>query len=212
MDKNEVTIATYNKCAVAFQDKFMTMNLYHNSYDRLSERIETVNPRILEIGCGPGNITRYLLSKRSDFNILAIDLAEKMIELATVNAPQAEFRVMDCREILSINEKFDAIVCGFCMPYLSHDECAKLIADMAALLNPGGMVYFSTMEGDDSRSGYETTSFSGSSEVYVHYHQSDFLKDKLIQNGFENIELIVQGYPEPDGTITNDLIFIAAKC
>jgi hypothetical protein len=37
------------------------------------------------------------------------------------------------------------------------------------------------------------------------------LKEQLVQNGFENIELIVQGYPEPDGTITNDLIFIATK-
>jgi len=97
------------------------------------------------------------------------------------------------------------------MPYLSDEECAKLIADMAALLNPGGTVYFSTMEGDNSRSGYETTSFSGENEVYVHYHQSGFLKEQLVQNGFENIELIVQGYPEPDGTITNDLIFIATK-
>ncbi|HPB04842.1 MAG TPA: class I SAM-dependent methyltransferase [Prolixibacteraceae bacterium] len=211
-EKTSITIGTYNKCAVAFQDKFMNMDLYHKSYDRLCERIETVNPRILEIGCGPGNITRYLLSKRPDFDILATDLAEKMIVLATVNVPQAKFRVMDCREILSINETFDAIVCGFCMPYLSDDECAKLIADMAALLNPGGTVYFSTMEGDDSRSGFETTSFSGSNEVYVNYHQSDFLEKQLVQNGFENIELIVQGYPEPDGTISDDLIFIAAKC
>ena len=211
-EKTSITIGTYNKCAVAFQDKFMNMDLYHKSYDRLCERIETVNPRILEIGCGPGNITRYLLSKRPDFDILAADLAEKMIVLATVNVPQAKFRVMDCREILSINETFDAIVCGFCMPYLSDDECAKLIADMAALLNPGGTVYFSTMEGDDSRSGFETTSFSGSNEVYVNYHQSDFLEKQLVQNGFENIELIVQGYPEPDGTISDDLIFIAAKC
>lgn len=211
MDKYDITIATYNKCAVAFQDKFMAMDLYHDSYDRLCERIETLNPRILEIGCGPGNITRYLLSKRPDFDILATDLAEKMIELASVNAPQAKFRVMDCRDINTIHSTFDAIVCGFCMPYLSDEECAKLIADMAALLNPGGTVYFSTMEGDNSRSGYETTSFSGENEVYVHYHQSGFLKEQLVQNGFENIELIVQGYPEPDGTVTNDLIFIATK-
>ncbi|NLE63215.1 MAG: hypothetical protein GX612_05200, partial [Bacteroidales bacterium] len=54
-------------------------------------------------------------------------------------------------------------------------------------------------------------SFSGSNEVYVHYHQSDFLEKQLVQNGFENIELIVQGYPEPDGAISNDLIFIATR-
>jgi 2-polyprenyl-3-methyl-5-hydroxy-6-metoxy-1,4-benzoquinol methylase len=170
MDKQATTISTYNKCAVAFQDKFMEMDLYYNSYDRFRDRVETENPRILEIACGPGNITRYLLSKRPDFNILATDLAENMVELAAKNNPTAEYKVMDCRDILSLNLKFDAIICGFCMPYLSDDECAKLIDDMAQLLNPRGTVYFSTMEGDDSRSGYETTSFSGNDQVYVYYH------------------------------------------
>jgi len=116
MDKYDITIATYNKCAVAFQDKFMAMDLYHDSYDRLCERIETLNPRILEIGCGPGNITRYLLSKRPDFDILATDLAEKMIELASVNAPQAKFRVMDCRDINTIHSTFDALYAAFACP------------------------------------------------------------------------------------------------
>jgi 2-polyprenyl-3-methyl-5-hydroxy-6-metoxy-1,4-benzoquinol methylase len=211
MDKNELTIATYNKCAVAFQNKFMDMDLYHRSYDLLCERISFANPRILEIASGPGNITRYLLSQRPGFDILAIDLAEKMVELATKNVPGVEFRVMDCRDILLLAEKFDAIVCGFCMPYLTNEECAKLIADMAQLLKPGGIVYFSTMEGDESRSGFETTSFSGGNEVYVHYHQSNYLKEQLVKSGFKNIELIVQEYPEPDGTTTNDLIFIASR-
>jgi 2-polyprenyl-3-methyl-5-hydroxy-6-metoxy-1,4-benzoquinol methylase len=211
MDKLATTITTYNKCAVAFQDKFMDMDLYNKSYDRFCDRVERANRRILEIACGPGNITKYLLSKRLDFNILAIDLAEKMVELATKNIPSAEFRVMDCRDILLLPEKFDAIVCGFCMPYLSNSECLKLIDDMAALLNSGGIVYFSTMEGDDSRSGFETTSFSGKDQVYVYYHQSEFLQNQLKKFGFENIELLIQEYPEPDGTFTNDLIFLAQK-
>jgi cyclopropane fatty-acyl-phospholipid synthase-like methyltransferase len=211
MDKLAATISTYNNCAVAFQDKFMEMELYHNSYNHFCDRVKTENPRILEIACGPGNITRYLLSKRPDFNIVALDLAVNMVELAKKNNPAVDCRIMDCRDILSLDEKFDAIVCGFCMPYLSNEECSKLIADMSQLLNPGGTMYFSTMEGDDSRSGFETTSFSGENQVYVYYHQSEFLQSQLEKCGFKNIELIVQEYPEPDGTFTNDLIFIATK-
>jgi len=211
MNKLATTITTYNKCAVAFQDRFMEMDLYNKSYDRFCDRVEMTNPRILEIACGPGNITKYMLLKRPDFNILAIDLAEKMVELAKKNNPAADFRVMDCRDILSLNEKFDAIVCGFCMPYLPNEECSKLIADMAVLLNPGGIVYFSTMEGDDSRSGFKTTSFSGLDQVYVYYHQHEFLRNQLEKYGLENIELMIQEYPEPDGTFTNDLIFLAEK-
>ena len=82
---------------------------------------------------------------------------------------------------------------------------------MYNLLNHKGWVYFSTMEGDDNRSGFETTSFSGSNEVYVHYHQADYLTEKLRETGFSNIELKRQGYPEPDGAISTDMIFIAEK-
>jgi 2-polyprenyl-3-methyl-5-hydroxy-6-metoxy-1,4-benzoquinol methylase len=211
MDKLTTTIDTFNKCAVGYQNKFMVMDLYDDSYDLFCERVKGGNPKVLEIGCGPGNITRYLLKKRPDFKLLGIDLAEKMVDLAKVNIPEAEFQVMDCRNISTINEKFDAIIAGFCMPFLSNDECSELIHHMATLLNPGGTVYFSTMEGDDSRSGFETTSFSQQELIYFHYHQSDFLKKQLEMNGFQNIKLITQDYPEQDGTFTTDLIYIATK-
>lgn len=211
MDKTAATIHTYNKCATGFQNKFMEMDLYNDTYDRFCDRVKTKNPEVLEIACGPGNITKYLLKKRPDFRLLGIDLAEKMVELAKVNIPNAEFLIMDCRNLLSLNKKFDAIIAGFCMPYLSNEECATLIGDIAGLLNPGGTLYFSTMEGDDSRSGFETTSFSGSDLVYIHYHQRDFLEQQLTINGFQHIELITKAYPEPNGTFTTDLIFLAEK-
>ena len=40
------------------------------------------NSKIWEIGCGPGNITKYILSKLPDLNIFGIDIAPNRIELA----------------------------------------------------------------------------------------------------------------------------------
>src|SRR5690606_4608879 len=97
---------------------------------------------------GPGNITRYLLAKRPDFTIDAIDIAPNMIELAKQNNPTANFEVMDCRGIAGISKKYDGIICGFCMPYLSKSDCGQLIADSANLLKDNGILYFSTIEGN----------------------------------------------------------------
>src|SRR5690606_38021251 len=99
MDRYQITFQTWDKVAEVYQDIFMDMALYNNTYDAFCSLIRNPNPRIFEIGCGPGNITRYLLSKRPDFKIEAIDIAPKMIKLAKTNNPQATFRVMDCREI-----------------------------------------------------------------------------------------------------------------
>ena len=175
MDNYKETIETYDKSAKNYQDKFMDMDLYNDTYDKFCDLIDKQNPDILEIASGPGNITRYLLSKRPDFKILGIDLAPSMIDLARLNIPRADFEVMDCRNIDRLDRLFDAIMCGFCIPYLSKEDCDKLIKDCTNLLNQSGLVYISTMEDDYSKSGFETTSFSGENRVFIYYHQADYL-------------------------------------
>lgn len=210
-DRLMITIETYNKSAKNYQNKFMKMGLYNDTYEQFCKLIEQENPQIFEIGVGPGNITQYIQSIRPDFNIYGIDLAPNMIELARRNNPQVEFDIIDCRNIDKIDRKFDAILCGFCTPYLSKDECAKLINDSSQLLNSKGLFYLSTMEDDYSKSGFETTSFSGDDSVYIYYHQADFLLKCLAQSGLELINLQRKYYPEIDGKFLTDMIFIAQK-
>lgn len=210
-DRNEVTFSTYNGAAKSYQDKVMGMDLYNDTYERLCKLIEKKNAEIFEIASGPGNITKYLLAKCPDFKITGSDIAPNMIELAKINNPTADFQVMDCRDIESLDRTFDAIVCGFCMPYLSKEECVKLIKDSSKLLNANGLFYFSTMEDDYDKSGFETTSFSGTDEVFIYYHQTDYLTNCLQENGFQIVDLKRKDYPEPDGSFLRDMIFIARK-
>ena len=211
MDNHQITIDTYNKVAQAYEEKFMQMDLYDDTYDRFCQLIETENADIFEIACGPGNITKYLLHTRPDFKITATDTSLNMLELARKNVPDAYFSLMDCREINRLTKQFDALMCGFCMPYLSKEDCSALIKDASGILKRGGILYFSTMEGDYASSGFETTSFSGDEKVYVYYHQAVFLTEKLHENGFEIVDLQRKKYPEPDGTFLIDMIFIAKK-
>jgi len=210
MDSYKITIEAFDKMASAYQDKFMHLDLYDDTYDSFCELIQKVNPKVLEIGCGPGNITRYLLMKRPDFRIDAIDLAPNMIKLAQENNPNANFKIMDGREIDKLTEKYDAIIGGFCLPYLSKTDCAKLIKDSSFLLNRGGIFYFSTIEGNYQDSGYEISS-SGQDKAYVYYHQEDYLQAGLKENNFKLLNLIRKHYLKPDKTPSTHMIFIAQK-
>ncbi len=118
-DSYKITFETWNKIAGLYQDKFMDLDLYNDTYDRFCEEILNVDAKVLEIGCGPGNITRYILSKRPDLILEGIDVAPDMILLAQKNNPGAVFHEMDARKIDMLGGKYDAVVCGFCMPYLS---------------------------------------------------------------------------------------------
>lgn len=210
-DRIKETIETYNVSAKAYQDKFMDMDLYNDTYDTFCHLITKSNAKIFEIATGPGNVIKYILCKRPDFKVFGIDLSSNMIELAKLNNPEAEFTVMDCRDIHVIDTKFDGILCAFCLPYLSKEESLKLITDASLLLEPDGVLYISTMEGDYNKSGYETTSFSGDNRVYVYYHQANFMTACLSELGFEILDFQRKQYPEPDGSFLTDMIFIARK-
>ena len=205
----QITFQTWNKVASLYQDKFMNLDLYDDTYNRFCDLMKTNNSSVLEIGCGPGNITKYLLTKRPDLKVEGIDVASNMIQLAKENNPTADFKVMDCRELHPLQNKYDAIVCRFCMPYLSKDDCAKLIKDAADLLHNSGIFYFSTIEGNYEKSGFEAGSTGD--QAFVYYHTEEFLRNQLLENNFECLELMKKVYAKNENENSVHLIFIGRK-
>ena len=196
--------------AVPYQDKFMDIDLYDDTYDAFCELVATPAAKILEIGCGPGNITRYLLRKRPDFVLTATDVAANMVALAQKNNPTAHCERMDCREIHTLTTVFDALLCGFCMPYLSKTDCEKLIGDSAKLLRPNGIFYASAIEDDYEKSKFETSS-DGQHTMFIYYHTADDLQAAFTANGFEIVYVQRKKYPKGDGSVATHLIMMAKK-
>jgi 2-polyprenyl-3-methyl-5-hydroxy-6-metoxy-1,4-benzoquinol methylase len=209
MDPYQETFETWNKVASLYEEKFMDLDLYNVSYDFIINSVNKVNAKVLEIGCGPGNITKYLLSKRPDFEIFGIDIAPKMIELAKKNNPLASFAVMDSRNINEIQSKFDAIVCGFCIPYLSQTDTYKLIIDANQLLNNRGLIYLSFVEGDPTKSGFQTASTGDRS--YFYFHDLAEIKTKLIEARFDDFNVFKVDYKKTSGEKEIHTIITARK-
>ncbi|MFZ4544600.1 MAG: class I SAM-dependent DNA methyltransferase [Saprospiraceae bacterium] len=209
MDNYQETINTFDKHASGYQEKYMDVSHYGDSLDYLLNLLAP-NPSILEIGCGPGNVTRYLLNKRDDLHILGTDMAPKMVELASANNPEARFLLMDAREIDKTKGKFDAVLSAFILPYLSREDVDKLFSDMAALLNERGILYISTMEDEYSKSGYQVSS-DGKDRCFQYFHSADDLQSRLEKSGFELIYQKRQVFPPEGVVLATDLIIIARK-
>jgi trans-aconitate methyltransferase len=210
MDKSQQAVKVFDKNAQRYQDRFMHMDLYNDGFDLFCRKILKQNPDVLDIACGPGNITKYVLQLRPDFKILGIDLALKMLELAAQNNPSATFKLIDVRTISTLESKYSGVICGFCIPYLSKEEAIKLIVDIAGILEGNGVLYISTMEDDYSKSEMKT-SMNGEDQVFVYYHQADYLLEALSENGFSIISTKHQHFPTEDETVVTDLIIIAQK-
>jgi len=205
MDKSEKAVSVFDKRAQDYQSRFMDVSHYGDTLDRFSAKLQP-NATILELACGPGNVTRYLLDKRPDLKITGTDLSPNMLALARKNNPEAHFRLLDIRAIGKMEQSFDGVVCGFGLPYLSKTEAFDFIGKLSKILNPKGMVYLSTMEGDYQTSALQKSS-DGQDEIFIHYHQTDYLVDALERAGMQIFTKKTQIYePKPD---TTDLILIA---
>lgn len=195
----------FDKSAKIYQDKFMDVSLFAETFDLFCANITADNASILDIACGPGNIAKYLLDRRPNYQILGIDLSLNMLDLARNNNPTAKFQQMDCREIDKIEQKFDGITCGFCLPYLTREEAIELIVSASRLLKPDGVFYLSTMEENDvSKSKYQIS--SAGDRVWVNYHQEDYLSKAFLENNFEVINLKRFISPDKDGLMITDLV------
>lgn len=197
----------FDKSAKIYQDKFMDVSLFAGTFNIFCDNIAINNAAILDIACGPGNISRYLLDRKPDYDVLGIDLSPNMLRLAQNNNPGAKFQLMDCREISNIEKRFEGVMCGFCLPYLTPKEASELIVNVSGLLKSNGVFYLSTMEEDENTKSRFQISSSGD-QVYVNYHREDDLARAFRENNFEIMNLTRFSSPDKDGSIITDLVMI----
>lgn len=210
MKDNSSAKFIFDKYAKEYQEKYMNLDLYSGTLDLLLELLEKDDSRVLDVGCGPGNISRNLLNKNPQLNILGIDISENMISLARENNPEAQFRIMDCREMKMLDSKFDTVISGFLAPYLDPDALSGFIKDACEILDPGGLIYLSTMEAGKADQGFQVSTSSVQEQLFTYYHSKSFIRTLLNNNHFkiENIRYLDNPH-NADGI--KDLIFIARK-
>ena len=209
MEHYEETHKTWNSVAQRYEDAFMDLQIYNDSYNRFCELLHSDKASILEIGCGPGNITKYLLKQNPNYNILATDVAPNMIALAQKNVPKARFQQLDARNLHAISEKFHGMMCGFTLPYLSRLDTIQLIKDTHTLLQPNGVLYLSFVSGNDTDSGF--IAGSTGERTYFYYHDTAVLKNELTSQGFQIVEHLEVAYKRSEGVIEMHTVLLAQK-
>lgn len=207
-DKTTVAVGIFDKLANLYQERFMDVSIYSDSLYMFCSSLPQSNPSVLEVACGPGNITRFVLDIRPDFKIHGTDLSPAMLELARKNNPTAVFSLLDCRDIARLDLRYDAILCGFAFPYLSKTEVIQFIADASSQLLPDGILYMSTMEDDNAKSDWQTGSTGD--RIFMNFHQADYLIEALESAGMALIYEDRKRYSSGDRSVV-DLILIARK-
>ncbi len=207
MPHNKKAVEIFNKLAEAYEKKYMDVDMYAKSLDFFCTQLNMDGAMVLDIACGPGNVAKYLLNKRPDFQLLGTDLSENMVALAKKNNPEASFQVLDGKKIDSLEKQFEGIVCSFLLPYLSMPETEKLLRSIANKLSSNGILYLGTIEGEYEKSAIRKGSTGD--EIFMHYYSEKILTQKLEELQFEILGLERISYHLHDGSNTVDLIVVA---
>ena len=145
MNMHKTHIASRFGAAADSYDAASPIQLH--SARQLAERVSALSlpdvPRVLEIGCGTGHLTRELLP-RVGGNWIITDIAAEMVYACrTKHGATAKYVVMDGERPSFGRDSFDLIVTSLAAQWF-NDLPATLVA-LAPLLKPGGQIALATL-------------------------------------------------------------------
>ena len=94
--------------------------------------------RALDVGCGPGGLTRELATRLGAENVAAIDPAEQFADACRARHPGADVRVGGAEELPWGDDEFDAALASLVVAFMR--DAAAGTREMARVTRPGGVV------------------------------------------------------------------------
>jgi trans-aconitate 2-methyltransferase len=107
----------------------------------LLARVGAADPAaVVDLGCGPGNLTAHLVERWPAARVVGIDSSAEMIEQARATTPAVEFHVADLRDWAASSDPVDVLVSNATLQWVPGH--LDLLPDLVARVAPGGWLAF----------------------------------------------------------------------
>lgn len=172
------------------------INEFASSFDK--------EDKILDLGCGSGYITNYLVEK--GLNATGIDFSSEMIKIAKKKYPKLNFLLDD---FLNIEKHFDensidGLIAIYSLYFIPKEQFEEMLKSLSKVLKNGGLFLFVTQigTGEDYITTPLMTENDIKEELYVNYYMKDELEEILNRNNF-NVQSFVAKYDHDEKEITD---------
>jgi len=149
-DSNKIS-ADYDPIADEYAETYFN-ELAQKPLDRLllnkfAKLVEGLGP-VCDLGCGPGQIARYLRDK--GLPAFGLDLSAKMVEKARQLNPDIKFIQGDMTNLEAEDESWGGIAAFYSIIHIPHEQVTDTLRELRRVLVPGGWLLLSFHIGDEA--------------------------------------------------------------
>ncbi len=204
-NKTDITIQTYDKIVDEYIAYFKTVDLkgcvqFQREIDYIVAQLPD-DAMILDVGTAIGDYPKYLTEQLdNNFHVVGIDTSKNMIQRAKLNAPLAEFQIMDARQINFPVKFFDAIICFATLIHVNDKDAISIIDKFDAILKNGGLLAINVMEQkpQEEKETFIDEPFNTKYKTYFNRYTKDFFRKLFAENGYKILSEFDNGVFNPD--------------
>ncbi len=173
--------------------------------DRLAQAMPA--GEVLDLGCGPGHIGRYLHER--GIPTRGLDISDEMVRLARELNPSIEFLQGDMRELPFPDEFFAGVAAFYSIIHLEPAELEPVFTELRRVLRPGGLLALAFHIGNEVRHVDELWGIKTSLD-FVFLEPSE-VAGALRSAGFEVIESSQRAPYDPPVEAQTDRCYMVAR-
>jgi SAM-dependent methyltransferase len=203
------TQKSYDQVAMEYAEKFKDemddKPFDRDCLDRLAREVGGLGP-ICDMGCGPGQIARYL--HRKGVAALGVDLSPRMVEEAQRLNPDIHFHQGNMLSLPDPDHSWGGIAAFYCIIHIPRDKIVDALREMKRVLKPGGMLLVAFHIGNEIKHLDEW--WDKPVNLDFAFFEPGEMEKWLIQAGYDRMETLIRE-PNPDVEVETRRSYCFAK-
>jgi ubiquinone/menaquinone biosynthesis C-methylase UbiE len=208
-DYNSESVATFDRNAARYAEKYFSLRDYDSYYQALTAEIPAGPFRFLDLACGPGNVSAYVMAQRPEAEILCVDQAPLMLEEASRRMTGIEVLLADCRDLGAVAARFHAAAFFFGLSYFNDTDAAKVLAELFRVMLPGAPLLLATVAGEPERSGLQVN--AAGDRVFSFLRLRAEIESLVRQAGFTLVQSGTIPSPANASLQSEDVVIMARR-